>query len=175
MSLGLTGINYVNPNIYTKPAEVVTGAELAQVTREIKAAAQLQVPASSVVADAQRTQSSALNALPSREAAINYAGLNNVNLSPNAMAAIQNLRAQASLSQASLSIHKTMEGKVFVPIAEAAQSDMKSAFTPKSAVNFFEANSLDKDKRGGSSAGMSFGSENQQSESRRRKAFNVVA
>lgn len=158
MSVTLTNLNVPNANFFAASSELVNRNEMAQISREILAAA----PRAESVTSQNVSQiglnnnnglrvfgaDSNLNAQTVRQIATNNAGLN-VNLSQEALTAISNLNAQAAKLQAA-SRPQNMDGKIFIPNEVKDFSDLKSAFAINNAAQLFGTIELNKDKKGSS-------------------------
>lgn len=85
------------------------------------------------------------NAAQATQVAIRNAGID-VNLNQNFVANVQYLNSQAAQS-----VHKTskeVEGKIVLPLTEDNQVNLREVFALPKAAQLFEAQNLNKDKRG---------------------------
>lgn len=191
MVFSLSASNVSSNNFFIKPNSIISGNELTQVANEILTKA----PSTQ---NTQNTQSAQTNInLPQinpntyiatnriatvfgpnstlanqqvKQAATNQAAYD-VTLSNKTLSDIQSLNVNAASLQVA-NVSNKMDGKVFVPIDLAkAPSDLKEVFTFTRPAQFFNTNSLDKDKKG---SGNSFYSNNQSKQEQKEEGLNLV-
>ena len=145
-------------------SSLISGTELEQVSNEILSSAPVTQPIKTaemtglptslpkVNLDAFKQDNglkvfglNSSNAETIKQIATNKAGLD-VNLSQNALSAIETLRTHAANQQA-IDMAARMNGKIYVP-AEAPSFDNKSLFALANAAQFNEIGNLDKDRKG---------------------------
>ena len=140
---------------------IVSGNELEQISREILNAAPVSKPVETIGQNLPKINFNALNrqevdlkvfgteasnSQAIRQVAVNRAGFD-VNLSQNAISAIESLKANAANLQA-LDMSNRVNGKIHLPAETATFSDMKAVFAPSNAPQLFAANNLGKDRKG---------------------------
>lgn len=91
--------------------------------------------------------SSRTNVEQASQIAIRNSGID-VNLNQSFIANVQYLNSQAAQTQNVNKITKQVEGKIVVPVAEDSQVNLREVFALPKAAQLFEAQNLDKDKRG---------------------------
>ena len=154
----VTGISSLNNPFSAVNSGLVNGAELQGISRELLAAA----GATSVTKTLANLDLSKVNVQPANnglnvftkgidvqtanQIALNGAG-QNVQLSQNAVSNIQMLMTEAAKSQFT-SVHKNMEGKIYVPNDTPVIGDLKDVFALSTAPRLLNTKSLTKDKRG---------------------------
>lgn len=155
--MGLTVGNLNSANFFARADELISGSELSQVSKEILSA----IPSAESAQTSQNLPEinlskfqtvdnglkvSDLNAQVVKQIATAQAGYD-INLSQQALSAIETLKAQAAKLQVA-NLPSKMDGKIYIPSEVADLIDVKEVFTPNSPTQLFETASLTKDKRG---------------------------
>lgn len=157
MALTIGGLS--GNNNFTKTT--ISGSELEQISREILNAAPVSQPVQSIGQDLPKINFNALNrqevdlkvfgteasnSQAIRQVAVNRAGFD-VNLSQNAISAIESLKANAANLQA-LDMSNKVNGKIHFSAETPSFSDLKSVFAVSNAPQLFAAGNLGKDRKG---------------------------
>lgn len=150
-------INGLTINTYTPG--IVSGSELEQISREIFGAApkaQTQAQSSSSIGGIDfskiKKPSQGIELLNAdvqiaRQIAANQSGLN-VNLSTNAISAIESLKAQAATSQVKIVDKVASEGKLSLPGEVVDVISVKEVFSAAKPSQIFESGTSEKDRKG---------------------------